>query len=342
MNDHAEGMGEDAFSTEDQAAWDAMREGGDAAPEPVGAVEPAAAAPVAPAAAEPAAAAPGEVIDPENEEGAPEENKGKFVRHGAFHQERERRKAVERQFAELQERHARVDERVRILSEAMNRPAPAAAAQPAAAAEPEKVPDPAEDIFGYVKHLEKQLEAVRTGQSQMTEAQKQAETARQAEAERNTVIGHYQTDIRTAVAADPTFADAYEHLFSGRVNELQFAAGLTQQQAVETAREEEFQLVQAAIARRVSPAALILKMAKGRGFSPKAPEPTPMPAAAAETPAERAARISKGQEASLSLSAAGGSPAGEITLEMLASMSEADFAKLEKSNPGRVRALMGG
>jgi hypothetical protein len=70
-------------------------------------------------------------------------------------------------------------------------------------------------------------------------------------------------------------------------------------------------------------------------------EPT-APAAPAETAAEKAARISKGQAASLSLSSAGGAPAGELTLEMLASMSEADFAKMEKANPARVKALMGG
>lgn len=341
MNDHAEGMGEDTFSPEDQAAWDAMQDGSEAASEPVGAVEPAA-APLAAPAAEPAPGAPGEVVDPETEEGAPEENKGKFVRHGAFHQERERRKAVEAKFAELQERHARVDERVRILSEAMQRPAPPAAAQPTAPVAPVAPPDPNEDIFGAYRHLQAELEALRTGQTQMTEAQKQAESEREAESERNAVIGHYQNDVRAAVATDPTFADAYEHLFTGRVAELQFAAGLTQAQAVQAAREEEFQLVQSAIARRQSPAALILRMAKGRGFAPKAAEAVPTPAAPAETAQERASRIARGQESSLSLSAAGGSPAGEITLEMLASMSEADFAKLEKSNPGRVRALMGG
>ena len=84
-----------------------------------------------------------------------------------------------------------------------------------------------------------------------------------------------------------------------------------------------------------------MQLAKLRGFAPKFAEPA-TPAAPAETASEKAARIAKGQAASLSLSSAGGAPAGEITLEMLASMSEADFAKMEKANPARVRALMGG
>ena len=59
------------------------------------------------------------------------------------------------------------------------------------------------------------------------------------------------------------------------------------------------------------------------------------------TPAERQARLAAGQAASKSLSGAGGGPAGEITLEMLATMSEADFEKFAAKNPGKLEALMG-
>lgn len=337
---------DDAFSPEEQAQWDAMRSGAtDLEPVTGSTAAPAlAAAPEGAAAPAPAgeAAAPGEVVDPDAEDADdPEKNRGRFVRHGAFHKEREARKNAQRELAALQERFARGDERLRILSEAMQKPA--APAQPAAAAAPAKVPDPNEDIFGYAKHLEQQIEALRTGQTQLTESQKKAEETRQAEAARNEVIGFYQQDLRAAIQADASVADAYEHLFAGRVAELTLF-GMAQKDAIEAVREEEFNLAQSARQRGTSPAAMIAALAKSRGFAPKAPEPTPAPAAASqETAAEKAARAAAGQAGpGRSLSAAGGQPAGEITLETLSSMSEADFEKLLASNPTRVRALMGG
>jgi hypothetical protein len=328
---------EDAFTPEEQAAFDAY-ERGEESPASDG-LTPPAAEPVS-TAAEPPAADP-ETAEPEAApEAQPRDEKGKFVPHGALHEERERRKAVEKERDELRERFARGDERLRILSEAMQRPA---AAQPAAAPEPVKVPNPDEDIFGYAKHLEQQIEALRTGQTQLTESQKKAEETRLAEAARNEVIGFYQQDLRTAIKADASVADAYEHLFAGRVAELTLF-GMDQKAAIEAVREEEFNLAQTARQRGQSPAAMIAALAKSRGFAPRAPEPAPAPAAApTETAAERAARAAAGQAGpGRSLSAAGGQPAGEITLETLSSMSEAEFEKLMASNPARIRALMGG
>ncbi|KQS81697.1 hypothetical protein ASG32_02800 [Methylobacterium sp. Leaf361] len=337
-NDLAIGGGEDAFTPEEQAAFEAYERGGETAASD--GLTPPAAEP-APAAAEPPAAEPDE--EGAKPEGAPEaqprDEKGKFVPHGALHEERERRKAVEKERDELRERFARGDERLRILSEAMQRPA--TPAQPAS--EPVKVPDPAEDIFGYAKHLEQQIEALRTGQTQLTESQKKAEETRRANDERNEVIGFYQQDLRTAIQADASVADAYEHLFAGRVAELTLF-GMDQKAAIEAVREEEFNLAQTARQRGTSPSAMIAALAKSRGFAPKAPEPAPAPAAAPqESAADKAARAAAGQAGpGRSLSAAGGQPAGEITLETLSSMSEADFERLMTSNPARVRALMGG
>ncbi|UIN34019.1 hypothetical protein [Methylobacterium oryzae] len=332
--DLAIGGGEDAFTPEEQAAFEAY-ERGDETLASDGLTPPA--AEPAPAAAEPPAADPETAEPAAAPEAQPRDEKGKFVPHGALHEERERRKAVEKERDELRERFARGDERLRILSEAMQRPA--TPAQPAP--EPVKVPDPAEDIFGYAKHLEQQIEALRTGQTQLTESQKQAEETRRANDERNEVIGFYQQDLRTAIQADASVADAYEHLFAGRVAELTLF-GMDRKDAIEAVRDEEFNLAQTARQRGQSPAALIAALAKTRGFAPKAPEPAPAPAPQ-ETAAEKAARAAAGQAGpGRSLSAAGGQPAGEITLETLSSMSEADFEKLMTANPARVRALMGG
>lgn len=332
---------DDAFTADEEAAWGAMSSG-EAASEPVSAALPAAGGEATPAPATPApapageAAAPGEVVDPEVEDGGADENKGKFVRHGAFHQERERRKAVERERDEFRVTLARMEERLRMVTEG----GAAKPAAPQAPPEAETPPDPNQDIFGYVQHLEKQIRDLASGQTQMTEAQKAEQTQRAEATQRNEVLTSYRGDVQRVMAAKPEFAPAYDYLFSGRIAELTFL-GVPEAEAVQAVREEEFNIAQDAIRAGQSPAERLMKLATLRGFAPKPAEPA-APAAAAETPSEKSARIAKGQAASLSLSSAGGAPAGEITLEMLASMSEADFANMEKANPARVRALMGG
>lgn len=338
--------GDDSFSAEEEAAWAAMSSSepapepaSGAAPAPGGEVAPAPAAPAVPAAGE--TAAPGEVVDPDLEEGDANENKGKFVRHGAFHQERERRKAVEKERDEFRVQMARMEERLRLVAEGgQAQPGAAATAAPQAPAEPATPPDPNEDIFGAYAHLQAELAALKAGQTQLTEAQKAEAAERTAATQRNEVLTAYRGDVQRTIAAQPEFAQAYEHLFSGRIAELELL-GVPKADAVQAVRDEEFGIAQAAIAAGQSPAARLMQLAKLRGFAPMPAEPT-APAAPAETPAEKSARIAKGQAASLSLSSTGGTPAGEITAEMLANMSEADFAKMEKANPARVRAIMGG
>lgn len=348
MSDQTESLGGDAFTAEEQAMFDAYERGEDGPATPGGGGEPAPGLGGAPEAAAPAdglradagAAAPGDVVDPEVEEGSVEENKGKFVRHGAFHQERERRKSVERELSELREKYARGDERLRLLSEAMKAAPQAQPAAPQAAPEPEAVPDPNEDIFGYAKYLEKQIADLRNGHQQMTEAQKQqAEQARAADEER-TIVGAYQQDIERFASTEPAFVEAYRHLVSGRVAELKLY-GLSDADAIKQANADELAFVRAAVQRGVSPAEQAFALAKARGFVAKAPEPAAPPAPAAETPDERQTRLAAGQAASKSLSVAGGGPAGEITLEMLATMSEADFERFAAKNPGKLEALMG-
>ena len=334
---------DDSFSADEEAAWSAMSSG-EATSETASADLPAAGGKAAPAPVAPVgapageAAAPGDVVDPDLEEGGAEENRGKFVRHGAFHQERELRKAAQRERDEFRVNLARMEERLRMVTEGgVAQPAAAATAAPA---QPETPPDPNEDIFGYAKYLEKQIQDIRAGQTQLTEAQKAEQAQRTEATQRNEVLTSYRGDVQRVMAAKPEFAEAYEHLFAGRIAELELL-GVPKADAVQAVRDEEYGIAQAAIQAGQSPAERLMQLAKLRGFAPKAAEPVPA-AAPAETATEKAARIAKGQAASLSLSSAGGAPAGEITLEMLASMSEADFAKMEKANPARVRALMGG
>lgn len=333
-NDFASTESAEGFTPEEQAAFDAYERGDDAP----------AAAPVAPAVAEAAPAGgdetgaaapeggeavPGSEIDPN---GQARDEKGKFVPHGAFHEERERRKAVEKELNDLREKYARGDERLRVLSEAMQA-RPAAAAQPAA--EAPKVPNPEEDIFGYAKHLEQQIADLKSGFTKQTEEQRVA-------AERKAVRDDYVADAQRFVATEPSFADAYNHLYQSRALELAIS-GVPQEQLIPTIQAEEMEIAAACRRAGISPAERIFAMAKARGFTPKAAEAAPAPAAApAETAAQKAERVAAGQAGpGKSLSAAGGAPAGEVTLEMLGSMSETEFEAFANKNPEKLARLMG-
>ena len=325
-SDNAEG-----FTPEEQAAFDAY-ERGEEIPSASTAAPAADGAPAggdaAPAAAAPEAA-PGEIVDPEADAGSPDENKGKFVRHGAFHQERERRKAVEKELNDLREKYARGDERLKLLNEAMQ-------ARPAAAAQPETPlapPSPDEDIFGYAKHLEKQIEELKNGFTQETTRQRQ-------EREVGEVIRDYQSDLNRFASAEPTFADAFRHVMQSRTAEYA-ALGVPEAQIQQALQQDEFQIALEARKAGVSPAERIFQIAKARGFAPKAAEPAPA-AVPAETPAQKVERVAAGQAGpGKSLSAAGGAPAGEVTFEMLAAMSEKDFEAFATKNPDKLARLMG-
>ena len=332
-NDLAISGGDDSFTPEEQAAMDAYErgeEGPSAAPAAVEAPEGApAGGEAAPAAAAAPEAAPGEVVDPETDAATADENKGKFVRHGAFHQERERRKAAEAELTTLREKFARGDERLRLINEAMQ-----ARQQPAAQSEaPPAPPNPDEDIFGYAKHLEKQIEDLRNGVQQETARQRQ-------EREVGTVINDYKADLNRFAASEPTFADAFTHVMRSR--EAEYAAlGVPADQIKAALAQDELQIAIAARQQGVSPAERIFQIAKARGFAPKAPEPAPAPAPV-ETPAQKVERVAAGQAGpGKSLSAAGGAPAGEVTFEMLTSMNERDFEAFALKNPEKLARLMG-
>ena len=330
----------DAFTPEEAAAFEAM-ERGEALPAPIAEPPAGEPAPQAPAAAAQAGeVAPDQVVDPEAEDADdPEANRGRFVRHGAFHKERARRKELEAEVTRLRDMHTRGDERLRLLTQAMQQGAPQAqqpAGQPQAQAP--AVPNPEEDIFGYVKHLEAQLAEVRGGQQQMTEAQRERQAF-------DDTVTSYQADIGRFSQSEPAFADAYQHLIRSRAQELLYA-GVPQHEITKAIQADELALVRASLAAGVSPAERVFQMAKIRGFAPKPTEPvaTVAPAAApAETPADRAARVQAGpQAAGRSLSGAGGAPAAEMTMERLVEMSEAEFEAYANKNPRALAALMGG
>src|SRR5690606_37012108 len=74
-----------------------------------------------------------------------DDRRQRTVPHGAFHEERERRKAAENELTQIRERTARLEERWKMmLQRAQLQPQHQKEAEP---------PDPETDIFGYARWL---------------------------------------------------------------------------------------------------------------------------------------------------------------------------------------------
>lgn len=322
---------EDSGGSEELSAAEAayFSSGGEDAAGLLGGLDPAGAA----AAAEDAPAQePGadvEAGDDDDGDDQPEgKGKGQFVPLSALHKERERRKAADGRLAQLSEQTARADERLRLLTELIERKkAPAAEAE-------EEAPDAEKDPIGALTVAMKRIASL----EEQLKGRAAQEKKRNDEAAQLTA---YRDDARTYMAKHADFPDAYGYLIGQRHAELEALGVADPAERATLIQREERALVAEARQAGKSPAATMHALAKARGFKPK-PKDDPKPGGGAA--AAKLDRIAQAQrEAGASLTAAGGGGGGGLTAESLAAMSEDDFAELSsKLGKAKLRTLMGG
>lgn len=268
---------------------------------------------------------------------------GKYVRsvpHAALHKERERRKAVEAEYAKSRETQARLDERLAILNEAMKpKPEPKGPANPLEEADISAEEDP----LGALAQLQRRNQFLIQERSRSAdESRHQSEARTVFENVQNT----YKADAARMIAENPSFKDAYAFLMKGRDAEYQ-ALGMTDpaQRAAAIAKDEA-EIVIGALKGGRSPAETIYAIATARGFAPTAAAPadgTMKPTASSTQATAKLQQIRNGQAAAATLSGTGGTPSEGLTAESLASMSQADFdAMVDKLTPQQQRQLFGG
>jgi hypothetical protein len=358
---------------------------GPAAREPAATVagQPAPAAPAAPAAGATASDPAVDEFDEFEREAFDEQgnakNNGQFIRRANFRvvsgkykatkeelrAEREARKAEQTELSTLREKHSRLDERLRLFSEATAAPKPgatAATAQPAVAqpAADTPPPDPEQDIFGYVKWQGDQIVKLtaKVGETQQN-VDKTAQTFQESSADTQLRTA-YGNDARRFAGENPDFGHAYTHYLTVRHATLEAAGYSDQAERRQIIEQEERDIVKRAFEGQRSPAATIYAIAKQIGYQKPAdppqpasageqaqPAPVAQPAAAAPAPAAPSAvdqvnRVAAAQAASRSLSSAGGSPVIQMSIATLLDMSDPEFAAYERANPGVVKQLMGG
>lgn len=290
------------------------------------AIDPAAAAPAAPAvpAAEPAEPGEEEIAAPDGK------TKRRVVDSRALKAEREARKAAEAELTRYRENYTRVDERLKMLSEAVSQPDPATVAP---APEEDAEIDPEQDVIAAVKQIGKTLKNIQT---QTTDMRAQTDAERQTAS----LVSTYRQDSATFRQQTPDFMDAYNFLLAKREAQLK-ALGYGDNDIRVTLYNEEMNLASRALNMGQSPSQQIYALSQSMGYTkaaPVAPAASPAAAGAPAAPAAPAApqapsvtaeidRIKAGQATSRSLSSGGGAAGEELSLEALANMPDKEFAK---------------
>lgn len=291
--------------------------------------------------------------DDDDEPEQPKDGRQRTVSYKKFERTRKKldeqlaaeRKAGEttaRTLAELQEKYARGDERLKLLTEALAPPA-------ADTAQADPRPDPEQDIFAYVKWQDRQIENLK---GQVGETRDTITERGQAD----TLKNEYQADALSFARETPDFGHAYTHLLNTRGAMLE-SQGYSIDDVRKILFNEEKQLVERARATGKRPSAMVYALAQQLGY-----RKADSAAAAAEAPAvtngngngtapavngeakpsvsEEIARIAAGQAAGKTLSGAGGA-ASEMSIESLSGMSDAEFEAFYAKNRGKVDAMLG-
>jgi hypothetical protein len=307
---------DETITAEEQAAFDEMR-GGEVAPVEKPAAEPAEKAEAKTEAEKPEAEAPKDEV----KDG---EEKVTYVRQEALHEERQRRKELERQLREIREAQVRQDGMLQALKpngQAQQGPKPASQWT-------------AEEIKANpVEYLTAQAEE-RAVESQRTEQ----ERAFQSQAKQVADIGirHSQEFVKTTPHFFDTKGDdgatvpgAYSFLRQKAAERIaEDFPDATPDQIQATLNLHELNLIQEAVRDGKNSAALVYELAIAQGYQPPKPKTAP---AAPMAEAEKIAKAEAAQRGGKSLGAmpAGGN-AGELSIEALADMSEEEFAEATK------------
>ncbi len=239
----------------------------------------------------------------------------KMVSLAALHEERSRRKEIDRHNRALQQQVAELRGKFSII-EQLNAPPP------------RKTPTVEEDIFGVVRNTTQTV-------AQLQQRIEQREQQDRVSQHQNALVSAYRADAAQFEAKAPDFKAAYNHLLNSRAQEL-LALGYDDPQAIHQALlADEFAVAQTALATRRSPAEVIYQLAQQRGYVKGA--------AGKGRAADRLSTIERGQYANKSLSnTGGGSGDGDMSAEALLKMPMDEFEAWCGKNPAKAKRLMGG
>lgn len=237
------------------------------------------------------------------------------VPYGALHEERQKRREEAQRRKELEEKWELANKRLEELQKRWEQPA----------VDFDFEPDFEDDPIEYMKHrIDSVAEKLTEREKAEQERLQQMEVSRQQE----TLVNEYRQAARSYAEKTPDFKDAYSH-FTNTLGDTLTRLGYQPQDVSQIVANEEMALVQRAKALGENPAAMLYEAAQSMGYRPSRNTEGD----------DKIERLQKGQEAAKSLSSAGGSKKGELTLEALSDMTDEEFAAMSESD---FRRVMGG
>lgn len=257
---------------------------------------------------------PAELAKPEEQKPAAEKPKAeervRLVPHAALHEERERRKNLEKRLQELEQ------------------------AKPKAETPAEL--DEHTDPIGVIGQLKAKIAEQERQQREWEESQRTEQDIARRAGER----------INAYAAEHPEYKEQLQFLRQSRFEELRFL-GQSPENAARQIEQEEKALARMALDDDMDPGEIVANLSRHRGWKPAAPDPNPDPKPGpAARPAPQAAaikeeiakseakieRLEKGQRAARSPSTGGGGAAeNELSLEAIANLDGAAFDKAFKN-----------
>lgn len=262
----------------------------------------------------------------ENNEGQdkPRDDKGKFVPHQALHAEREEHKKTKSELAEIARKQAILEDRWNTLLKLKEEPQQ----------QEETPPDPEQDIFAAFKWQQNQIAKMHEADRQR---QQEASQAQQRTSQEQMVQNEWSRSVSEFSAQTPDFADAAKFLADARMKMYETLSAVdphlsTPQGRNQRINDEVAQLVIAAKQKDMSPAELVYNLAKQSGYTGAAPQ-----AKTLQLP-DKLAGIEAAQRASQSLTASGGQTGADpLTAESIASMDSQEFNKWYESPENQAR-----
>lgn len=260
----------------------------------------------------------------------------------AVHEERGKRKAMEKELREAQQKLSNFEGRFSVLDKL-------APKTPGAEDKPAGPPSPEEDIFGAVKHVGETVAQVQKRLDDQAAATKATE-------EQTEFRNRYVADANVFEQTNKDYRPAYNFLLQTRAAELVAigyddpatlqAAGASPQEVQAAAKAlhdaliaDEAGIAQLAFSKNKSPAEIIYGLAKQRGYKAAAAKSADAKPAAEE----QLERIERGQASNKSLSDVGGSGGdADMTAERLIAMPMDEYESWVAKNPVKARRLMGG
>lgn len=247
----------------------------------------------------------------------------------ALTKERQAAKELKSRLAEMEKRHAVLEDRWNTLLKVQE-----PAKTETVVEDPE--PDPEKDIFAHSAWLQRQLKAMDQKLLSREQAEQQAKTA----ADEDNAIWTLWKQSATAYKGEkPDFDEAVKFLSDARLKQMQAYAMVDERfgdenQRIAQLNAELKQIVSTAKAKNINPADAVYQIATTYGYTAKAPVNT-----------EELERLEKAIDGSTSLSSVGGSrPAATLDAKAIADMSPAEFEAwfAKPGNQQKFKRLAGG